>query len=331
MAETTFTWRDDLAAEAVETWQHVAQSDELPRSVDHLTARKRGPRQGKARKSYVLLLAGVGPKRLDIVAKLVLAPAAELEALMLGDVLPAIGLFGIRHHGTAPGPPGYTWVFQDAARGAEYDSDAHKHRLAAASWLARLHERSRDFDGLDRLLPRASDVYLRHLERAEEQVRAGMANEEAAEQVVAELSQCLDVLDDLRAMWSLTESALHGSPQGLIHADLVPKNMRLDPSGTLLAFDWEMACWGPVGVDLFTTGVASSDVTLAAYSTQGTAISRRDVTLGKLLRTIAATDWITAVMRSSSPTLIKYSVRDLTAWLRDAIDTFRDSEGRAAT
>jgi thiamine kinase-like enzyme len=84
----------------------------------------------------------------------------------------------------------------------------------------------------------------------------------------------------------------------VVHGDFVGKNVRLrERAGevAVLVFDWEVAGWGPPGVDLARFAADRHHEAMSAYcgaAGVSPAAAWRNAELGVVFRLLAAIDWI---------------------------------------
>ena len=182
----------------------------------------------------------------------------------------------------APGEE-FAWLFLENAEGQRFDPQRPEQRQLAARWLARLHTASSSLDGSALFPDRGPSHYLAHLHAGREWLSRGQAQRQLTPEGQAVLDQVRRVLDRVESCWSEVEACSHDTPWALVHSDFVRKNLRVrrqsgnGSDASLLAFDWEVAGWGPTAVDLT---LADLDVYHASVRDCWPRVTRK--TLGRL-------------------------------------------------
>ena len=199
-------------------------------------------------------LAGAGPGGCDVIAKVARRETVEFEATLYAEVLPDLPVSTVRCYGHVPdGDEAMAWLFLEDAGGEPYSPGRPEHRRLAARWLAALHTALPAPPRHCSLPVRDTDDYRAVLERCGRVIADGLRNPA----LDAEHRPCLHAtahrIDTLLERWPELERLCAAMPRSLVHADFVPKNLRVHERPgprTVRAFDWEYAAWGPPAIDL---------------------------------------------------------------------------------
>lgn len=205
-------------------------------------------------KGSVYRLVGAGPGGSDVVAKRSSAERIMREHTVYAEVLPALGIAGMRYHGALEDSrERCCWLFVEDAAGDAYAPGEAGHRTLAAGWLARLHTSAIGLRGAASLPDRGPRYYLAQLHSAHELIVTCGANPALSAADGLTLKSILTHCRAIAAHWGEVERACVELPDTFVHGDFAPKNMRVRAGATgpeLLPFDWGSAGWGSVAADL---------------------------------------------------------------------------------
>ena len=288
--------RSLLEQKAVQAWSRLKQEPVEPASLELL--------KGKF-KTAVYRLGGAGPGGAPIIAKRCKTVTATVERMIYADFLPRLPLPSLHIYGFVPEPEGdYCWLFLEDAGPDRFAPTSEDHRALAARWLGALHGVSFSAESTQSLPQRGASHYLGLVRRAHAELldlaRFVVLSAEDRELLHKLAARC----DVIEARWEEAERCFEESPRGLVHGDLVIKNLRVrnatNPSA-LLVFDWEMAGWGVPATDLAQSVGRVASPNLEAYcatlqQTQpriGVRQIQRLADFGTLLRVIDKILWET--------------------------------------
>jgi ATP-binding cassette subfamily B protein len=268
-----------LFEELTEAWRSLGSSRPAPQRVEVLKKLFAEPE--------VCRLHGCGPGGVDLVAKR--CAADSIEPVVYERALAAIPGFAPALHGVAlANDEGHCWLFLEDVRGGTYTPGSPADRELAARWLEALYATTSQMP-LGKMLPERGPAYYRDRLRsgiegmARAQDNRGVEPEGRA-LLAAAIERCL-LLD---REWERVEPLLEGIPPGLVHGDLVAKNVRLrglPTAPSLVAFDWEAAGWGVPVTDLAVFAVHDRWQG-NPWPFQGPAL-----TVGRVFRQVASIDW----------------------------------------
>ena len=279
------------ALPVVRAWCAIDASHAIPRRVELLR---------RKRKSLVYRLVGVGVGGSDVIAKACAPETAFVERTVYADVLPRLPVTQLGYYGFAESAGAeFSWLFLEDARGAEFAPDNPEHRELATRWLATLHVASGSLAPPPPVPERGTAHYRDHMRQARAAITENYENPAFGKDEHQTLDRILTLFAFAESKWPEIEALCNGMPHALIHADFAERNVQIRPAvdgtagATLVAFDWEVAGWGPPVVDL-----AHADLQLYWSLVRdhwcclefGTL--RRLIHVGGLLRGgIAATNW----------------------------------------
>jgi hypothetical protein len=303
VAEAAVVQEDTQAHAAAVAWRAVGAGGR-PHEIRILKERSKG-----LRKSAVYWLAGAGPQRQHIIAKLVQRAIALHEAHVYRRVLAPLRIATPQLHGIVEHDERFTWLFLDDVQGEPYDPLTDAHRRAAGRWLATLHLAA--VGPTDPVLPdrglESSIVSLRTGARAID--RIGGQPELSADEHASLLRarRALQVAED---RWPEIQALGAPLPITVVHGDFVRKNLRVVGSpgeASLVAFDWERSGRGSAALDLAQLEESqrfSANPCLEAYSRHLRAggldvpvpVVERAATVGTILRCLAGIEWTATSM-----------------------------------
>jgi hypothetical protein len=204
--------------------------------------------------SAVYRLAAAGPAGRDVIAKWTWRQTVEFEASLYAEVLPGLPVATVRCYGSAPdGDEAMAWLFLEDAGGEPYSPRRPEHRRLAARWLAAMHTALPAPPPRCALPSRDTDDYRALLERCRCAITDGLGNPALGAEHLPGLQATAHRIETLLERWPELERLCAAMPRSLVHADFVPKNVRVHErpgTSTLRAFDWENAAWGPPAIDL---------------------------------------------------------------------------------
>jgi hypothetical protein len=243
--------RDNVRSHpAAQAWIGLGPTRAEPGEIHVLKER----RKGKAAKSAVFRLTGVGPGASAIVAKRCKASTALVERIIYEEVLPRLPVPRLRFYGYVEEPEGDTcWLFLEDATGEAYSPHVAEHRLATGRWLGRVHTSAPPVDAATTLPDRGPNHYLTHMRSAWGAIHDSFANPALSSDEKDVLIDVISLFEHLDLHWQHLDSLCSNLPSTLVHGDFRAKNIRLRrDSGKIgvLAFDWEEAGWGFPLVDL---------------------------------------------------------------------------------
>ncbi len=278
--------RDHPAARA---WRELRPRSPIPRHIEVL---KRPRPNGK---SAVFGLGAVGPDGAEVVAKELLAGAAEIELTLYRNVLPRLSVGGPAWYGSIRSGDQRTWLFLEAVTGPRFDKHDPRHRTEASHWLATLHGETARRTIEARLPARGPGHYRTLVEMASAALADVIHNPamSAADRQV--LRRTAAHMEAVTERWELVAEIYGEAPEALMHGDFKRTNMAFAPveSGSALkVFDWSEAHWGPLVVDLWAAEpVEYRRVLHTAGLTVGVAALDRWRRLGTLLRLVSSIVW----------------------------------------
>jgi hypothetical protein len=278
---------DAEAATAALAWERLAVPDATaPRRVLALCGREAGG------KTQAYLLPDAGPGGVDVVAKLSRPDLiANEHAMIAAAALSAART--LRGYGTIAHDNRRSWLFTDAARGAQ-PSGAPLHRGAIARWLADLHGSTAALApptavadlslAAQRARTRETFGHLHRASRNRALDRDGL-------RLVDAVLRTLAMID---ARWDRLEQADAPLKPCLVHGDLVPKNMLVDVSTDPPAvgvFDWAEGGWGTPLIDYARIDLPCYGHALSTWYGVGLHDLEEAAAAGRVLRLIASVGW----------------------------------------
>jgi Ser/Thr protein kinase RdoA (MazF antagonist) len=288
---------DALASQhhpAIAAWLSFADFSS-PSSVESLKSRRTPARY----KSYVYRLVEAGPGKTDVVAKLALSRAAELENAVYQHLLPALDASTVTSYGTVPSRdyPGMAWLFIEYAGDESYNPSDIAHQRKAADWLSHLHAASRQItdpplDGLEP--PEYRSILSETSLRLAAVLRVGELPKDQREIV----GDCLTAVQRALESWDGVDEYLADLPKALVHGDFKARNLRIwgsRPGAPIAVLDWGEAHWGPFAVDLHSLDIEAyrRDATRRGLGFGDDGLERARRT-SVLLRMIVAIHWETS-------------------------------------
>ena len=281
-----------LFEEVADAWRSLGRSLLSPRRVE-VIERHHGEPQ-------VCGLSACAPGGNDVVAKRC-SPAA-VEPLLYEHVLAAIPGFAPRFHGVARGvEEARRWLFIEHVRGDEYVPDTTEHRSLAARWLGAVHSTTSSMP-LSRLLPeRGPTHYHSLLQRGHQAILKALSGSRIDANGRSRLTAAAERCASLERQWEVLEAPLEAIRPGLVHGDLVSKNIRIrrsDGGAEFIAFDWETAGWGVPVADLAVFSKEGRwrelpwvvDDRKVIGGSDGDLVQRIAM-IGRIFRLIASVDW----------------------------------------
>jgi hypothetical protein len=241
-------------------------------------------------------------------------------------VLPALTIETPHCHGAVRDERG-SWLFLEDAGERWYRPDRADHRRLAGEVLAALHTAPEE---LRHGVPGQSVAdYLETLRATRTALGEALAHPRLEAADLRLLCAILGHLDSLELHWPQVADACAVIPDGLVHGDFVPKNIRVGSRAgavALVVFDWGTAGWGSPGADLSELSRVDGEG-LRAYLKRarsarpgvGLADLQRVAAAGKAFRLVNAVEWET---RSFAYHWIERSLRYLLAYeqyLRDLL------------
>jgi Phosphotransferase enzyme family len=304
---------------AVRAWRAIASGAD-PTSVEVLKPEKR--------RSSVFRLNGVGPAGAPVIAKRRQRGELDLERRLYAEVLPSLSLPGLQMFGSVETDDDRSWLFIEDAGEVWYSPREPRHLALAARWLADLHMRSSDSLTL---LPETGPDYFRSvLDDGLDGVRTGLDHSDLSPPDRAVLRSIASQLELVRERWEDVDAACRAGPQGIVHGDFVPKNVRVrggHDGPELVAFDWETAGVASPAADV---GLLPEDGDALRYyhalvSAAWPALSWEDLQrlaqTGRLLRLLNCVHW---EARSFQYQWIEHTMRRMRAYERslgEAVDS----------
>lgn len=298
---------------AVHAWKAAGQGRSAIAGVQVL---KKSPNKG------VFRLLGAGPGGSDVCAKCGWREDLALERLVYDELLPTLGLPGLRCYGLLEDPnPKRWWLFIEDAGDLPYDRRDPEHVLALSDWLAMLHSAGERLkkDGLPR---RGPAHYLQALSEGRAQIAASLTNPALDREEIAMLQELIRLQAEIESRWEAVERFCAGFAETLVHGDIKPKNLRMRRDGAvppIHAFDWEMVGWGLPAADLERVDLNRYQHTRALC---GSPIESERLEplaeTGRLFRTLASIEWASQWLGSQ--------------WISGALDdlrTYRDGLARS--
>jgi len=223
-------------------------------------------------KSKVYRLRRVSGSGSTVIAKWCRSETARLEKLIYDEVIaqtpgPFLSCYGLSQDAGAD----FCWLFLEDALGRDYSPRHWKDRALSARWLGWLHAQSlpaalTEGGNLPRRTP---DHYLEVLRSSRTLLLEHQSNRFLPPEDVATLQSIAAQYDFLEAHWRELSEPCELGPCGLVHGDLVIKNLRVREEGSspaLLVFDWENAGWGVPATDLAQVGDRAVTPDLAVYA-----------------------------------------------------------------
>ncbi|HEU0011070.1 MAG TPA: phosphotransferase [Verrucomicrobiae bacterium] len=220
-------------------------------------------------KTAVYRMAGVGPAGAGVIAKRCRAVTATVERMIYEKFLAQLTLPALRLYGFVPEPDGeFCWLFLEDAGTDRYAPSSQAHRALVGRWLGAVHGTAFSEEWTQTLPQRGAGYYLGLVRRARAELTALAQHDVLVAEDLALLQKLASQCEGIEAHWEEAERCFEESPHGLVHGDLVIKNLRVRNGANppaLLIFDWEMAGWGVPATDLAQSvgRVASPD--LEAY------------------------------------------------------------------
>ena len=298
--ETADVLREELQAHpATRAWTRL-RPEGVPREIRILKEPSKG-----IKKSAVYWLAGAGPGGRPVIAKYSRRAAANVEALIYGEILQELPVPAPLYYGTVEEKGPFCWLFMEYVPGERYSPARREHRRLAGSWIAKLHAEAAT-PSRDRRLPdRGLADHLGTLGQSSRVIRGHVDDPSLAAADASTLHRLAALLAEVQSCWSRLEAICSELPHTLVHGDLVRKNLRVDVAGNgpgfVVAFDWEKAGWGPPAVDLARAVDSerfAANACLDSYrSTSRSAASltpkqlERQAAAGTVLRCLTAIEW----------------------------------------
>ena len=238
-------------------------------------------------------LNGAGPSGSTVFAKRRSRSLAGPERAVYERILPQLPIAAPRCYGCAEDGD-FVWLLLEGVEGEPYDESNRQHLIMAGRCVAALHTAAASLVHSTPLSEAGPNRYLAHLvsgrERLEQCLRTAQALDSASRLV---LENIIELLNSIESCWHSIRARCQDAPTTLVHCDFRPKNVFVRREGAgLVAFDWEMAGWGPPAADL-------TKIDVAAYWSEMRE-SWRAVTfetvrewagVGQLFQTLAAIDW----------------------------------------
>ena len=289
---------------AVRVWLGLDPSHLAPTRITVLKQRHK-----TSSKSAVYRLEGVDSRGGAVVVKRCRSWSGLLERRLYAHMLPGLAVPAPRYRGWVRESDGeYGWLITDDVGDRRYSPRSERQRKILGRWLGRLHIRAVRNKAIRSLPERGVDHYLARFQRLEKGLahvlrRAHMARSERAK-LQNHARQC----EVLSHWWRELADVCDTLPKTLVHGDLVPKNLRIQPRGAeddLIALDWENAGYGTPVVDLAQSPDLKSLPDLAAspdlnsyysvvqdrWKTLDIRIIVRIATVGTIFRCIDALVW----------------------------------------
>jgi hypothetical protein len=279
-------------------------------------------------KIQVYVLVGAGPGGESVIAKRVRTAIVDRERRIYEQILGDAPVASLAFYGAAQDPdPRFGWLFLEHAGQGRYSHTDEIHRRSMARWLAGLHAHASRREGLRDLLPdRGPEHYLARLRSARARIQSNLDDAEFVEDHRPLLEGVVAAFDGLEADWSSLEEICAYFPCTLVHGDLSAKNVRVRPAASwidVLAFDWEMAGWGPPAIDLACAELGPQGSLVApdmdtyasaadpGWSRHGARHLRALADAGSVFRVVSLIDWMSW---SFVPNVSKRAVAKLTLY-----------------
>jgi hypothetical protein len=308
---------------AVRAWSTLHGEPACPRGLQIL----KFPR-GEFDKSLTFRVAGIGPARASVIAKLSRTHVARLECLIYRDILPRLPIPRLEFYGTIPSEvQGLDWVFVEDAGENQYARDDPGDRRLATEWMAALHTSAANVPEFEELPDRGPAHYLEHLKSARRQIAASRLNTALLRDQRAILDRADFYLESYEASWNELERLCRSMPSTLAHGDLARRNTRFRVDANtrgFVAFDWEMAGRGVPAPDLASSLIRKFPSLLSTYFCNvreaWPALNFEDIlrmaAVGRILRVIAAIDWASVSLLFENPLFLAKPVSYIQSYIR---------------
>jgi thiamine kinase-like enzyme len=238
-------------------------------------------------------LNGAGPSGSTVFAKRRSRSLAVPERTVYERILPRLPIAAPRCYGCTEDDD-FVWLLLEGVEGEPYDEWNPEHLVMAGRCVAALHTAAASLVHSTPLSEAGPERYLAHLvsgrERLEQCLQTARALDSASRLV---LEHIIELLNRIEACWHSIRARCQDAPTTLVHCDFRPKNVFVRHEGTgLVAFDWELAGWGPPAPDLTKIDVAAywSEVRESWRAVTFETV-REWAGMGQLFQTLAAIDW----------------------------------------
>lgn len=295
---------------AIRAWEQATSLEAAPHCIHVYLERRR---------RALYWLPQVTARGASVFARRDVPSRTIIERAIYRDVLPHLPLTAPRYYGSwVDDVDG--WLFVEDVGANRYSATDPEHLALAGRWVGTLHVEG-DQIAVARSLPGGGPArYLSHLRTARERITRSLALWPYASSETEQLTTILATCDAIETRWSRVEAAVDGAPSTLVHGDFRPKNgylRRTDNGLSIFPIDWETAGWGPPAPDL-------TRIDLRAYwwtvrdawphvSFENIESWRR---IGRLLKDLAAVDWVSATLKCEDALARHCAVNDLGILLR---------------
>jgi ATP-binding cassette, subfamily B, bacterial len=230
-----------------------------------------------------------------VIAKRCTAEVATREGLIYEHVLPRVPLPSLLVYGLVEADGGLRWIFVEDGCRLKYSGTNRVHRNAGLRWLSALHGAEVPSLMQSALPDRGVAHYRRHLDSAENALRAAASYSHLDASGKAIVEDALRSCELMEGAWPSVEAVCAHSPSTLVHGDFVPKNLRLrrTPADDIevLALEWKTAGLGPPEVDLARYGAEELFRYAGSNGSGSHGVLGRRAAAGAVLRYAAAFDW----------------------------------------
>jgi aminoglycoside phosphotransferase (APT) family kinase protein len=258
-------------------------------------------------------LVGAGPGGSTIIAKRRRLSDAFVERTVYEQVLPSLPIAAPDYYGCKEDGQ-FVWLLLQAVDGARYSESNPHHLVMAAHWVGAMHTAAARQTRAISLPTAGPERYLAHLVTGRDEVQSSLRSSKAlTERARVTLRRVIALLDRVEQAWPSLQAHCEGAPITLVHADFRPKNafVRRDGAG-LVAFDWEMAGWGPPAPDLTRIDtVAYWSVVRESWAAVSLKTVLRWTSVGRVFQMLAAIDWESRGLRFDTPEMLSKPVSSL--------------------
>jgi hypothetical protein len=232
---------------AVKVWLKISPGNSPPKRIETL-------RRWASSKPFVCRMLGIGAESTSVIAKRCKLAAGLREKMFYEEILPQLGMSGLKYYGSAQEKDEYLWLFLEDAGGQQFSFHKPDDRRAAVAWLTNLHTSSARQGKPSNLIERGPAYYHERLTTAQDTLRLHADRDifSATEQKI--MNEALVLIGSASSNWESITLLYECLPHCVIHGDFKSKNIHLrsDPQQTsVLVFDWEYAGWGIPGIDMW--------------------------------------------------------------------------------
>jgi hypothetical protein len=328
---------------ALRAWLRVRPDSPRPQRIEQLQPRKcltvaDAERRVRGQHWSVFRLHAVLAGGRAVIAKYCSRSSGDVEVLMYSRVLPRVGLPALELLDVSAEDSTSQWLFLSDGGDVEWNVDEIEQRTSLTEWIAALHARAAARPELASLPRRDARHHHSELSRARHRLEAALRREMLSPTQRRALSALDAQLEALDRDWAEIDDASRALPETLVHRDLAPRNVRLDPheaTPSPIVLDWEMAGVGPPAADLFHVWLADSSELRTRYRegvhhwcpglTDGDVVHMHRV--GRVFRIVAAIAWESESLEF--PRKAEKSVTNLQFYGRRLRDALAAPEGHS--